>query len=441
MQSETVLDPNELQETAPASAEMPSLFKNRNFLLLWAGEAISLLGDQFHLIALPWLVLQLTGDALAVGGVLAVAGIPRALFMLLGGAITDRFSPRNVMLGSNLARMLLVGGMAAIVLSGQVELWMLYGLALAFGLADAFFFPAQSAMVPRLIPDEQLQAGNAITQATAQVSLFLGPVLAGGLIALFGASAEGDGVDLRGIGLAFVVDAVTFLASAVTLWFIRVEREARAETDEGGMISAVGESLRYVWKDRILRTAFPVIALISMLSNAIFAVGIPVLADTRYDQGAAAFGLIMSGFGLGMLIGIGLAGVLPKVSAEIRGAFLFAVTSLMGLGAMAFVVMDSAWLAAGVAALMGIANGYVVIQYITWLQLRTPDEMLGRMMSLVMFASIGLAPVATVFAGVVADWNLNWLFVGGGALVTLVSLWAAVRPEVRALPEHEAVLD
>ena len=78
---------------------------NRNFRLLWLGEGISLLGDQFYLLALPWLVLQITEDAFAVGGVLAVASIPRALFMLIGGALTDRISPREVMLGSNLIRM------------------------------------------------------------------------------------------------------------------------------------------------------------------------------------------------------------------------------------------------------------------------------------------------------------------------------------------------
>ena len=95
------------------------LLRNHNFRLLWGGEAISLLGDQFYLIALPWLVLQLTGEALAVGVVLALAGVPRALFMLVGGALTDRFSPRAVMLASNLLRMVLVAllsGLANILL-------------------------------------------------------------------------------------------------------------------------------------------------------------------------------------------------------------------------------------------------------------------------------------------------------------------------------------
>src|SRR5262245_51338819 len=174
----------------------------RNFRLLWIGEGISLLGDQFYLIALPWLVLQMTGSALALGTILALASIPRAVFMLIGGAFVDRYSPRNVMLGSNAARLALVALMAGLVLTGQMQLWMLYGFALAFGLADAFYYPAQSAIVPQVLPLEQLQAGNTMVQGTAQLSLFLGPVLAGGLIAVLGqgaASASAGAPDLRGI--------------------------------------------------------------------------------------------------------------------------------------------------------------------------------------------------------------------------------------------------
>src|SRR5258708_25635039 len=175
----------------------------RNFRLLWIGEGISLLGDQFYMIALPWLVLQLTGSALALGGVMALAGIPRALFMLVGGAFVDRFSPRSVMIASNFARLVLVALLSALVLTNNIRIEMLYGFALAFGLADAFFFPGQSAIVPQLLPVDQLQAANTFVQGTAQLSLFLGPVLAGGLIALLGHAASADGApSTQGIGIA-----------------------------------------------------------------------------------------------------------------------------------------------------------------------------------------------------------------------------------------------
>lgn len=155
----------------PTRVSPASVLRIRNFRLLWIGEGISLLGDQFCLIALPWLVLSLTGNALAVGTVLATAGIPRALFMLVGGALTDRFTPRKLMITSNLARLALTGLLAVLVLTNLIQLWMLYALALCFGLADAFFFPAQTSILPRLVDKDQLQAGNIRTQRYRAASL------------------------------------------------------------------------------------------------------------------------------------------------------------------------------------------------------------------------------------------------------------------------------
>ena len=109
------------QKTETINAAPMSVLRIRNFRLLWIGEGISLLGDQFYMIALPWLVLSLTGNALAVGTVMATAGIPRALFMLVGGALTDRFTPRRLMISSNLARMILTGLLAALVATNLIQ--------------------------------------------------------------------------------------------------------------------------------------------------------------------------------------------------------------------------------------------------------------------------------------------------------------------------------
>ena len=159
---------------------------NRDFRLLWIGEGVSVLGDHFCMIALPWLVLQLTGDALAMGTVLALSAIPRALFMLVGGALTDRFSPRTLMLASNAIRFVLVSFLTFLVFSNQVEMWMLYTLAILFGIADAFFYPAQSSIVPQLVKKDHLQVANSLVQGTMMLTMLLGPALAGLLIAALG---------------------------------------------------------------------------------------------------------------------------------------------------------------------------------------------------------------------------------------------------------------
>src|SRR3954454_14238620 len=164
-------------------------FKLRDFRLLWIGEAISGLGDQFATIALPWLALVLTGSGLALGSVLALMAVPRAALMVVGGAYVDRLSPRRVMLVSNAVRFVAVALLGVVTLSGAAQLWMLYAFALVFGIADAFFFPAVTAIVPAVAPGEQLAQANAIVQGTGQLTVFVGPALAGVLIVVFGTAA------------------------------------------------------------------------------------------------------------------------------------------------------------------------------------------------------------------------------------------------------------
>ena len=412
-----------------------SLLKLRNFRLLWLGEAISLIGDQFYLIALPWLTLQLTGDALAVGTVLAIAGVPRALFMLIGGAFTDRFSPRLIMFGTNMARMLLVGLLASLIFAGFIQLWMLYLFALLFGLADAFFFPAQSAIVPQLVEKDALPSGNAIIQGTAQLSLFLGPVMAGTIIAFFSKSNS----SLGGLAIAFGVDALTFLASAITLWFIRLEPSAEAketESDGESLLKGIGVTLKYVGRDTILRTFFIINLAISTLMTGVIAVGIPVLADGRFAEGAAAFGLIMSALGAGSLIGMAIASVLPKPREGLFGPMMLIVTAVSAFNLILFALIASVWIAVANILVMGVANGYVMIMLITWLQLRTPSAMLGRMMSVIMFSSVGMAPLATAVAGAIIKLDLNSLFIGAGTLLLVVIFIAVSNPAVRAMPPN-----
>lgn len=417
-----------------------SIFRQRDFKLLWIGEAISLIGDQFYMIALPWLVLQLTGNALAMGTVLALAGIPRALFMLVGGALTDRFTPRMVMLASNLLRMVLVSLLALIIIIGQIEMWMLYLFALVFGLVDAFFYPAQNAIVPRLVNKDQLPLANTIMQGTLQLSLFAGPVLAGYLIlvldnAVATGAFQGAG-DMRGIGLAFGIDALTFLASAITLWMISPHASVdkkQEESESENLISSIREILLVVWNDVRLRTFFILIAVSNFLINGPLIIGVPVLANTRFPEGAAAFGVLMSAYGGGSLLGIAMAGILPRPPARRMGTVLGIVWSVLGLGVVALGLIPYTPLAALVTLIMGAANGYVVIIFITWLQTSTQEAMLGRMMSLLMFASAGLLPLSSLLTGALIGVHVVGLFVVSGSLMTLLVLLMLRNPSIRSL--------
>lgn len=400
----------------------------RNFRMLWIGEGISLLGDQFYMIALPWLVLTLTGNALTVGTVFAMAGIPRAMFMLVGGALTDRFTPRKLMIGSNLARMALTAALAALVMTNQIQLWMLYTLALLFGLADAFFFPAQTSIVPQLVDKDRLQQGNAMIQGTATMSLLVGPILAGATIARLDGAYHSN----SGIALAFALDSLSFIASVVMLSMMRIENgNARTEKAESGVLASIREGLLYVWHDAALKIVFPITLGLNILINGPFAVGIPVVARTRFPEGAAAFGWIMSLFGGGALVGTLLAGVLPKPSRKLIGTVSLSVISVMGIGLAVIGIAPTLYIAALAGLVMGVANGYANVMLITWLQQKVVPEMTGRVMSLVMFAAIGLNPISMALAGALIGLNVTVLLVCSGILMTVFTLSAAFSPAVR----------
>ena len=413
-----------------------AVWQIRDFRLLWLGEGVSVLGDHFYMVALPWLVLQLTGDGLAMGTVLALAAIPRALFMLVGGALTDRFSPRTLMLASNLARLILVTLLTTVVLTNWVQMWLVYLLALCFGLADAFFYPAQSSITPRLVRPEQLQTANALVQGTMQLAMLAGPVLAGILIAWLD-KGQGEGLvpDKTGIGLALGFDALTFLISLVTLWLMRPVPAATAPHSET-VWSAIRTGLTYVTRDTTLKTFFLIVTAVTFLINGPFNVGVPVLANEQWSEGAAAFGLILSAFGGGALLGMVLAGALPRPAGTRLGPTLLVMISLLGAGLAFLGHATTVVAAAGIALAMGTANGYVNVLFITWLQGRTPAALLGRMMSLLMFAMTGLFPVSVAFSGLFSRLNVSGLLNGSGLLlVVLVLVMALFNPAVRAMGE------
>jgi MFS family permease len=408
-----------------------------NFRLLWIGQGTSLLGDQFYLIAMPWLVLQRTGDPLALGAVLALAGLPRAIFMLLGGALTDRFSPRVIMLVSDVIRLVLIAGLAALVLSNSIQIWMLYAFSLLFGIAAGFFLPASNAIVPGLVGKSNLQAGNAISQGTSMLAQFLGPVLAGGIFAwaaqnlhFAGNASQG----MEGAALAFAFDAFTFLASVITLWLMDLPDYRPAAATEK-VLDSIWSGLRYFWQDGFIRFVLIMMACGGLIFVGSLMVGIPVFAKTRLTGGATAFALLMSAYGGGSLLGIIAAGALPKPGASQTKIILTALNLLFAFGWIAMMGLTSTGLALFVMLVIGLGMGYQMITFFTALQRRVPRHLLGRLMSLVLLFNVGLAPLSQAIAGVVIKWSLAGLFGLTGVLFFIMVTWASFQPEYQMVGE------
>ena len=411
-------------------------FAVRDFRLLWIGEAVSSIGDQFAFIALPWLALVLTGNALALGSVLALMAIPRALLMLIGGVSVDRLSPRRVMLAANGVRLVAVAVLGVVVAAGAAQLWMLYAFALVFGIADAFFFPAQTSIVPELVEPEQLQGANGIVQGTAQATVLLGPAVAGLVIAALG-SQQADGAvagvaaGTVGIGVALLLDAGTFLVSLLTLWLIRPR--AHVAKPATSMLADIKAGFRYVLEARSLRA----VILISLAANLFivgpFEIGVPVIAYTRLPEGAAAFGVMMSAFGGGSLVGLAIGAMLPKPRPERFAVVVFGSLAFAGVGLVALPFVTSTLVAAIVIGVSGIALGFGNLHGMTWAQTRIRPDLMGRVMSVMILGSVGLVPVSMLIAGAVVQFSLDGLLIVGGLGMASLCALSLLSPTVRRL--------
>ncbi len=403
----------------------------RDYRLLFGGAATSLLGDAFAFIATPWLVLQLTGDPLALGIVMALQGLPRVVFILLGGAITDRISPRLIMIASDSVRLILTALMAFVVFTGVVQIWMLYVFAVGFGLVAGFAIPAENSIIPLLLQPDDLQAGNSLMQSVAQLMGFVGPSIAGIVIGGFAHS-------LFGIGLAFALDAFSFGVSAVCVWLIRglafIPSTQAAGAGES-IWSSIGGGVRYLWDDRELRVLFSFMLALNFFLVGPLVVGIPVLADKRLPEGALAFGLLMSGFSGGNLAGGLAAGALPRAAGRTIRLALILLTMGFGLAFASMAFVPFTWVDFLLMLLLGVGNGYLGILLFTWIQVRTPREMMGRMMSIVTLAGVGLVPVSQAISGALSKWSLDVLFMVSGCLTLLLGVWSIFQPALKSVSE------
>ncbi|MDP2768447.1 MAG: MFS transporter, partial [Giesbergeria sp.] len=282
--------PHKPQDLRPGTLQDPraALFTDHNFRWMTGGAFLSMLGDQFTLIALPWLVLQMTGDTLVLGTVLALISVPRALFILIGGALVDRHSPKQVLMITKFINLVLLAALAGLVLAGALALWMVYALSLGIGLATAFSIPAGTAMMPHVVARPQLQAANGISLGLRQLTMFLGPLLAGLLIALFGAGNAAKGAsdapahaNTIGIGLAFALDALSFAVSAWTLSKVQTHAgySAPAAAPQA-VLSSVALGLVHFWRDGELRTCFLYWSAIALFIMGPIHIAIPVLASS-----------------------------------------------------------------------------------------------------------------------------------------------------------------
>ncbi len=419
-----------------------SPFACSSFRWLLFGGTLSSLGEQFTLIALPWLVLKLTGDPLMVGTMLAVISVPRAIFSLLGGALVDRHSPRRVLLLTKVLNAGLLGLLALLVGAGVIRMPMVYALAAAIGLASAFSLPAATSLLPRILAPDLLRAANGIQMGFAQATLLVGPLAAGALIGGYGAyggfGADGRrgalGVgDAQGLWLAFAFDAGTFVVSAWTLLRVHVSRPVPAAQFRS-VLHGTRDVALFLWRDKELRTLGLYYAAIAFFVSGPIQVALPVLANTQLPGGATSLGLLLAGHGLGSLVGMAVSSLRSNWRIGTLGITILACDALAGLAFVPFGRIAATWQGIALLAPIGALSGFVQVAVLAWMQVRVPAAMLGRAMSVVIFLFLGVAPLATVIAGaalrVVAP---STLFTASGLTLLAIALIGRVFTPIRQI--------
>lgn len=413
------------------SPPRPRLLRDRNLRWLFAGAFVSNLGDQLTLLALPWTVLQMTGDPVQLGLVLALVGVPRAVFILVGGALVDRHSPKRVLMLSKHANTALLAVLATAIAAGELTLPLLYVLALGLGLAAAFSVPAATSLLPLVVAPAQLAAANGLMMGQRQLSMFVGPLLGGGLLVLAGA-APATGAPAPGLALAFAADAASFVLSAWTL--SRVGVAPSAGTGRQAVLAAVAEGLRSFWADRDLRAFLAYGAVVSLFVSGPLQVALPVLASSQPTLGPAALGGMLGAHGAGTLLGLALAGARPGWRLGTLGLTILGFDAVIGL--LLAPLGHIGGVGQGVALLLAIGTlgGFMQVLVFTWLQRRVAPAMMGRAMALFMFIFVGLAPLSGAATGALLRWvPVATLFSAAGGLLTALALLALLGPRLRRL--------
>jgi MFS family permease len=399
----------------PTNARHPIF--NRDFRYLWVGNTISGCGDQFFLVALPWLILHLTGSGAVLGGIMMVQAIPRAALMLIGGAVTDRVSPRKIMILTAAARTLLVAALAAFIWMHHVEVRQIYVLSFLFGVADAFAAPAAQTLLPSLVVPAQLPAANALSQGTQQLAMLTMPAPAGIIIAAFGVAS------------AFSIDAISFLFIIAALLMLRVPPRVESAVPHANIVHSILEGLRYVKNDVALRTLLLVASVLNFCITGPLSVGLAFLAKREFGS-PTAFGLLMSSVAAGSLIGLLLAAARKQGQ---RGRLLLVVSVIVGMCTASIGMLSQLWSLLLILFVMSASAGFLNVHLLAWFQQRVDRAILGRVMSVLMFASLGLIPLSLAAAGVAVQWSMRGMFAGAGALVLVATCVAALQRPVREI--------
>lgn len=380
-----------------------SSLRHRNFRFYWSGQIISLMGTYMQSVGQAWLVLELTHSAWQLGMVGALQFLPVLLFSIFGGVFADRWPKRRVLLVTQTVALIQALLFWILLVSGAIQLWHIYALALLLGLTSCLDMPTRSAFVVEMVGREDLPNAVALNSSLANLARVVGPGL-GGLIII-----------ASGVTMLFLLNALSYLAVIAGLALINVhELHAQAQQAENaGARQKTWQSLRegmvYVWKTPAIVLVLLVVGLV-LLFGANYNVVLPLFASDVLRAGADGFGFLSAASGIGSLCGalwLAWSNQRPTIHKILLGTLIFSVLEII------FALSHSYFLSLVLIASVGVVETIFGALAVTTLQIVAPDHLRGRVMSAYILFFTGSIPLGYLLAG----WLSTFCGVATGLLI------------------------
>jgi len=358
------------------------LYRYPAFGRLWIGRSISLFGDAFTLIALPWFVLQITGSGTATASILLTLQLPALLTSMAIGSLIDRFQPRAIITIDNGLRTLIIGLIPILYWFGLLELWLLFLLTFLAGMLVPATEVGSRSVLPELVEDQDLDAANMLWSFSLNLSLVVGPAVAGLLVASFGGPS------------VLLIDAVTFAVMAVVAVTIP-NLERSKPSVQAPLSERLG--LRQLWDMKVVRYT-TLLSLVFFFSYGPLEAAMPLYSDAILQTDARGYGLLWSALAVGALIGTLSS---TTLSRRLRlGIALPLIAFLWGASLLPVAFTNKLWLACGLLLLGGLMWGPYTPMETTLLQRNVPKEQLGRVFGARSTLLIGGSPLGLAVGGI-----------------------------------------
>jgi len=359
--------------------------RNPNYRTFFTGQAVSLIGTWMQSIAQSWLVLELTGSGTPLGLVVALQTLPILLLGPYGGVVADRLDKRRLMMGLQSMMGVLALVLGTLTITGEVRLWHVYVLAFLLGLNNCFENPARQSFVLEMVGPKDLRNAVSLNSVLVNSARAVGPAIAGIIIAT------------GGLGVCFLLNALSFIAVVTSLWRLDVSR-LQPSVPTGRARGQLREGFAYVRRTPVLAIPLLMMGLVGCLAYE-FQVVLPVLADRTFHGDARTYGFMTGAMGVGAVIG-GLY-VAARGTTGLRS--LVRSTAIFGVVIAGAALAPNFALELVAMALVGAASVAVLSMGNSTLQLEAAPHMRGRVMALWAVAFLGSTPIGGPIAGAVSE--------------------------------------